>query len=505
MSYKDDGRFRFIVEDNAGQILTNDLVVTKPKFMRALSGPCNIQFDVDYHEASSEGIDFKPWKQWIHVERQIRGERKIWCSGLVVPSQIDTKTGIMHLEAKGFSGYPKKMPWLENWNPLAIDVFEVVQKIWTHLQSFENGDLGVSVYPAESGMIMLPGYAFDGNIMNLNFFAEFIRAADKQDCGDHIDKLARDTPFDYVEQSAWNDDCSAITKQIFLGYPKAGADQDNLAFFVNENVIEAKPHIETQIDWVSDVIIDGWFPGTEYSNQLTNADLTRYRRVISQDDARVNSNERAAAWAKRKLSRRQTPAYWESIVVDMEHSNAPFGSYDVADRINVRGLMPWVGDVYQQHKILAITVDIDKGVCELVLKAEGAFNYDPIFYQGSISGSTTIALTSSVEVSASLTAPAISKGQALKVGAGFGTFAWAGSAVGAQPNRKLGLSSGTFAWSAYAAGTNTTATTDKLPWRLPHVLNSGPSDKLPYTLPHVLNGNTSDSLPYSLPHLLNEG
>lgn len=382
MLFSDTGRFRFIVEEaRTGTILCRDLVVSKTKILRALSGAANIQFDVNYHDQSAKDIEFKPWGQLIHVEKEVLGNRIIWATGIVQPSKVDKKTGVMHLEAKGFSSYAKGMPWLENWNPLACDVFEVVHKIWTHLQSYSAANLGIEVYPAESGIVMLPGYAFDGNILNLDFFAEFIRASDKQDCGDHIDKLARDTPFDYVEQSEWNIDRTAIHKKIYLGFPKAGVDQDNLMFILNENVIEASPHIETQIDWVSDVIVDGWFPGSVYSSQLTNADPKRFRRVVNQDDARINSNERAAAWTKRKLTKRQTPSYWDSVIVDMGHPNAPFGTYDVGDRIWVQGYMPFIGDVKQQHKILAIAVDEEKGVCELTLMAEGAFNYDPIFYQ----------------------------------------------------------------------------------------------------------------------------
>jgi hypothetical protein len=384
-------RFRFIVEEaRTGQILSRDLDVSTPKVLRALSGPCNIRFDVNYRDYANAGIYFKPWGHWIHVEKMIYGERKIWASGLVQPSQIDKKTGIMHLEAKGFAGYPKGMPWLENWNPLAVDPFEVVHRAWSHLQSYDSGNMNVEVYPATCGLEMLPGYAFDGELLNLDFFAVFIRAVDKNDCGDYIDKLARDIPFDYVEQSAWNSDRSAIDKKLYLGYPIAGVQQDNILFVVNENVIEVVPHIETEIDWASDIIIDGWFPGTEYSSQLTNADPLRYRRVVMEDDARINSDERAAAWARRKLTRRQTPAYWESIVVDMGHPNAPFGTYDVGDRIWVRGLMPWVGDVNQLHKILAVAVDEASGTCELTLKAEGAFEYDQIYYQGSTSGSLTV-------------------------------------------------------------------------------------------------------------------
>jgi hypothetical protein len=390
----DEDRFRFIVEEaRTGNILTRDLTVTNPKVMRVLSGPANIEFDVDYRDTSNAGIYFKPWGHWIHVEKPVLGNRVIWASGLVQPSDIDKKTGVTHLTATGFSGYAKKMPWLDNWNPLANDVFEVPIKIWNSLQSFPGGNLGVTVGPAISGIEMLPGYAFDGNLLNLDFFSQFIRATDKVDSADYIDKLARDIPFDYIEQSAWNSDRSAITKHIELGYPKLGIDQDWLCFILNENVMEAVPHIETQIDWVSDITIDGWFPGTEYSATLTNADPHRFRRCISQDDARVNSNERAAAWAKRKLTRRQTPAYWDSIVTDMGHPNAPFGFYDVGDRIMVRGLMPWVGLVNQQHKILAIAVDEQAGSCELTLKAEGAFNYDPIFYAAQTAGSTQVTVT----------------------------------------------------------------------------------------------------------------
>lgn len=388
-----EDRFRFIVEQARsgapGEILVRDLVVQKAKVLRALSGAAVIQFDVNPKDYSAQGIYFKPWAQWIHVEKLVQGERLIVASGLVQPSEVDKKSGIIHLEAKGFSAYAKKMPWLENWNQFTVDAFEPVHKIWNHLQSFSNGNLGVEVYPLESGIQMLPGYAFDGEVMNTNFFAQFIRAVDKQDCADNIDKLARDIPFDYVEQSEWNDDFTAISKRIYLGYPKAGIQQDNLSFVLNENVIEAKPHMETEIDWASDVIIDGWWPGTEYSNQLTNADPDRFRRIVYQDDARVNSNERAAAWAKRKLSRRQTPAFWESIIIDMGHPNAPYGTFDVGDRIWVKGVMPMIGDVNQLHKIIAIAVEEENGACEITLKAEGAFNYDPIYFQGDVAGSIT--------------------------------------------------------------------------------------------------------------------
>lgn len=401
-------RFRFICEEaRTGKILSNDLAVKTPKLLRALSGPCNIQFDIDFRDPANESIYFKPYGHWIHAEKKIQNQRKIWASGLFVPSQIDKKSGVMHLEAKGFAAYPKGTPWLDNWNPLVVDPFQIVTRIWNHVQSYANGNLNVEVYPATSGIEMLPGYAFDGELLNFDFFAVFIRADDKVDCQDWIDKLARDIPFDYIEQSEWNADRSGVYKRIYLGYPKAGVQQDNLAFVINENVIDQVPHIESEIDWASDIIIDGWWPGTEYSSTLTNADPLRYRRVVMQDDARINSDERAAAWAKRKLTRRQTPAYWESISVDMDHPNAPFGLYDVGDRIWVKGPMPWVGDVNQLHKIIAIAVSEDDGICQITLRAEGAYEYDPIYYQGSVTGSQTIVIPDMPTATVSMDAPTL--------------------------------------------------------------------------------------------------
>lgn len=397
----DEDRFRFIVEEAVtGNLLTLDLNVTKPKITRVLSGPASIEFDVSYLDMSASNIPFSPWGYIIHVEKEVYGERIIWASGIVQPSQVDEQTGNLHLQAKGFSTYPKGLPWLVNWNPLAVDPFEVVQYVWSSLQQYSNGDLGVNVYPASSGLEMLPGYAFDGNIANFNFFAYYVRASDLTDCGDVITSLAQDIPFDFIEQSAWNDDYSAIEKQIFLGYPMAGVQQDGLAFILNENVIEAKPYVETTIDWASDVIINGWYPGTVYSSTFTNSPANRFRRVISENQAQINSVEIAAAWALRKLTKRQTPPYWSDISVIMGHPNAPFGTYDVGDRIWVNGYMPWVGNidgnyyvsgnVNTLHKILAIQVNEEQGTCELALMAAGAFNYNPVYYQGADNGFATM-------------------------------------------------------------------------------------------------------------------
>lgn len=393
-----DDRWRISVQESRGtrEIVTYDLNVTKLRITRALSGPFDLQCDVNPNDPSAAGIYFKPWRQLVHVEKIMQGKRRLWGTGIVQPSDIDENSGVLQLKAKGFSCYPKGIPWLEDLNWLANDVYRPVVEIWRHLQNdFPNGDLGVEIYPTTAGVEMLPGYAFDGDLLNLNFFATFVRQTDRLDCGDYIDALARDVPFDYVEQSAWNADRTDVVKKIKLGYPRLGVIQENLAFILNENVISAKPHTESQVDWVSDVGITGYFPGQEYSARLANADPDRLRRYLDEDTAFIDSNERSAAWANRRLARRQTPPYWETITILPNHPNAPLGSFDVGDSIIVKGSMPWVGEVAQFHKVIAITVDTEKGVVQLALKAEGAFNYDPIFFP---SGVTNIIFNSAFDL-----------------------------------------------------------------------------------------------------------
>lgn len=391
-------KFRFVIEEaRTNRIVTYDLPVSSPKIMRKLSGSSIIEFDVDYRDPrvidpdTGLPIVFKPWGHWCHVEYGTHSGRKIWASGIFKPSEVDPKTGILHAEFEGFSAYPNGIPWLQNWNPIAVDPFEVVDKIWKHIQSYSNGNLGVVPYsgnssskviPPVSNTQMLPGFSFDGKLLIIDFFAIFIRAIDFTDCGDYINKLARDIPFDYFEEAEWNSDRTAISKFLRLGYPEGGVTQENLSFRLNENIFEAKSRIESEIEWTSDIIIRGWFPGKVYSSQITNSDPIRYRRTVLEEDVNINSNERASAWAHRQLTRRQFPNYWESVIVNMYHPNAPFGSYDVGDTIRIQGEMAWIGEVDQAHKIIAISVDPSTNTCELSLRAEGAFNYDPIYFQG---------------------------------------------------------------------------------------------------------------------------
>ncbi len=396
-------QFRIIIEEGrTGDIVARDMKVENLKMARVLSGPCTIEFDVDFRDPSVQMPDgsgpilFKPWGHLCHIETLVQetGQKAIFATGIFQPSEVDPATGKLHATFKGFSSYAKGIPMLFNWNPIATDPFSLVYKIWQHIQSYSNGNLGVTVYsldfydgvtkvvPPTSGTQMLPGFSYDGTAFVLDFFAVFIRAVDYTDAGDYINKLSSDIPFDYFEESRWSDSGDAIEKYLQLAYPHGGVYQENLTFRQGENIVDMKTRTESEIEWASDIVGRGWFPGKTYSSTISNADPTRFRRVVMETDVNVNSTERSEMWGHRQLTRRQWPHYWESIIIEQYHSNAPWGSYDVGDQIRVQAFMPWVGEVDQVHKIIAISIDENTAKVELTLRAEGAFNYDPLFFDG---------------------------------------------------------------------------------------------------------------------------
>lgn len=373
---------RFIVESKSGEILSRDLPVSEPQVVRALSGACTISFTLHPDEAEAQGIKWKTWGHWVHAETtRWNGERWIIASGLLQPSEVDPETGSLTITLTGFSDYPKEIPWLDNYNPIAVDPFHVIHRIWNHVQSYDHGNLGVQVTPADSNTLLLPGFYFDGSEFVLDFFAYFVRASDYRDCYDEIVSLCRDTPIDFVEASYWNADRTAIVKKIELAYPRRGVRQEGLAFRLGENVMTAAPVSEVEMDWVSDVIVRGWWPGRMHSSTFTNADPDRYRRVIKDEDALINSAERSAVWAKRKLTRRQVPKHFGNITVDMHHPNAPWGTYDVGDDILIAGEVAYHGRIQEWHRIMTMQVDDIAGTVTMTTKHVDGFNYDAIDFE----------------------------------------------------------------------------------------------------------------------------
>jgi hypothetical protein len=384
-------RFRFtVIEVNTDRILTKDLVVKEPKIRPNLSAPSTMEFKIDQNQQflSSRGITWKINGQLVVCELEIDYVQYVWAWGLVSDAKVDQASGDMEIQVTGMLGYLNNRPYLENFNPIAVDPFEIVSRVVAHLGSFSNANLGISVVPASSGTQMLPGYSYDGNILNFDFFAVFYRASDMNDCADIVNGLARDIPFDMIEEAEWNEDKTVLNKQFRLGYPQGGFQQNSLTFRLGVNVIKAEVMEPPDIQQATDVIVRGWLPGRVMSAELSNADPTIYRTTILEEDAQIDSTERAAAQAKRRLTRRNIPISFKSMTIDPNHPDAPLGSFNVGDSVYCYAPnYPWYGDIEGWHRVTYIDLDQDKNQAEVGLKVEGAWQYDPIEYNPDLDGS----------------------------------------------------------------------------------------------------------------------
>lgn len=370
-----------VIKVNSNEVITTNLLFTDAMVQVNLSGPsrCTVKIPQPEQYKSAQGIEWKTWGYWLVPEIEIGQQRKFLGAQLLNKIDVDPQSGELMLEGLGFMGYPKGIPWLENFNPIAVDPAEVIQRVWAHLQNHVNANLGVEVLPASTGTQMLPGYSFDGSTLTFDFFAMFVREVDFQDCGDVINTLARDIPLDMYEEVTWPS--TGLRKVVRLGYPQLGYKQTAISFVQGQNVINSEKMEEREIEPVSDVIIRGWRPGSVYTSRLTNDDTSRARRVIMEEDANINSTERAAAWARRRLTRRNIPKSFQKIVVDPNHPNAPIDNWWLADSVWVSAQnYPWYGTIEGWHRITSITFKANELPVEVGLKVEGAFNYDPIDY-----------------------------------------------------------------------------------------------------------------------------
>jgi hypothetical protein len=404
-------RLHFVVtEANTDRLLSADLITKQNQVKASLTAPSHMTLVLDQGQSvdSAEGINWRSWGQWVYCEIEYDGVSEVFCYGIVTDVQIDPQNGDLTLEVTGPIGYAKGIPWLENYNPPAPTILAVVQRVWAHLESYDNAMLGIDIVDTPgawtgdhggiegNGPRLLPGFGFDGNALSFDFYAMFVRPGDFLDCGDTISGLARDMPFDMFEEATGSG--GSYAKTIRLAYPMGGVKHQDLLFEIGDNVLSATLADEEEIGPASDVIIRGWLPGRITDAKVTDEDMswgrdeTRFRRVVMEEAVHIDSGERAAAYAKRRLQKRHIPKYFNKIIIDPNHPNAELGSFKVGDSIRiVAANFPWKGELDDYHRILSITYGespggqqsgggTPNGMAELETKAEGAFNYDPIEY-----------------------------------------------------------------------------------------------------------------------------
>ncbi|MET7808652.1 hypothetical protein [Micromonospora chersina] len=140
-----------------GEVLDWELPLNQPQPSWALAAAGQltgaIDPDVGRLRAADGRLLLEEWGTMLYAE----ADGLLRWGGPLVHSRFQGAP--WRVEAAGISTYPHGMPYLGEYRQASVDPAEAIRHIWTHLQSFPNGNLGVQVVgstPARVGSTATP-------------------------------------------------------------------------------------------------------------------------------------------------------------------------------------------------------------------------------------------------------------------------------------------------------------------------------------------------------------
>lgn len=340
-----------------GEFLSWELPVKDPEIIWNHSSAREISGVFTPEIRALRDVGLEPWGTWIHYEE----EGVLRASGILLPTSIG-RDGTLRLSAAGPMYYANRVPWRGQYSGVAVDPAAIVKMMWSHLQSFPRGNLGVTVHgstPIRIGteardVEFVTGegevVSFEAGPYKLNYWENTLIGAE-------TDKLAGETPFDLVESSRWSDASrSAVEHRIDMVYPQHGRRRTDLRFAQGENIVEWAPIEEPGDAYADTVYVMGKGEGPDAVAGSAMAWVgNRIRLPAIVDDKTIDNRVRANATAAEELAARLSALVEiPEIVINTRHRNAPIGSFETGDEILPQIRVPYLGMVKQWHRITSI-------------------------------------------------------------------------------------------------------------------------------------------------------
>lgn len=315
-----------------------------------LSGPGSLTATISPDEGALRTDDgrllLEEWGTLIHVE----SDGLIRWSGILISSSFEGEKWA--LEAAGYSTYPHAVAYEGEFVRIGVDPVDVLKEIWSHIQSFPDGDLGVSVVgdvsPVRLGKDSYTDQRTneDGTVEDVAHEAEPYSLVwwDSPNCGEEIADLVKTTPLDYVERHYWDVTHEDIVHEIAVSYPRIGRRREDLLFAQDANVTKVV-HIDSNGDEFANGILGlGAGEGRAMLRRSTSIRDGRLRRTSVYADKAVTDPARLDALIAEELSARKAALRITSVEVT-DHPNAPIGSWQIGDDVLVQATIPWLGEV----------------------------------------------------------------------------------------------------------------------------------------------------------------
>lgn len=376
--------FRLIAQEIlTGKIVDWDLPV-QPDFSYTtqLSGPTVMSGSFPSEISSIQELGLDGYAYFFHVE--ISGE--IRATGIFLPPAHDETS--LNFSCEGLSSIPHYVTWGSEMSEVLIDPLEVVRRIWTYVQSNPRSNVGVIVSSNTSNQTVgIPAYSKIEKKDDGTTFITDVPAApyelkwwEAPNCGEAIDNLCTQTPFDYKERVGWNSVKTDVLKYYDMAFPRIGAPRDAL-LFDEDNVLEIVPVQEGDTTYASEVLVIGAGEGSATIRGYASENFGgRIRKMQVVTDKTITTVDRANALAARELGLRKGSHFSiDELVIHARHENATIGEYDIGDDIFVQVIIPWLPDIHAVwYRILSLTYQPAAEIVRLKVARSDSFTYSSI-------------------------------------------------------------------------------------------------------------------------------
>ena len=343
--------FRIIAQEVlSGNIVDWDLPVQSDfSYTTQLSGPTVMSGSFRPEVISVQELGLDGYAYFFHAE--IEGQ--IRATGIFLPPKYNESS--LEFTCEGFAAVPHYVTWEGTYSAVGVDPLSIVRSIWNHVQSNPLSNMGVVVSnnsstvkignPARTDVVKNA----DGTTTSTDVAAEPYQLQwwDAVNCGEEIDNLAGQTPFDYKERVSWNSNYTDVNLYFDMGFPRIGVPRSSL-LFNDENIMEVVPIQEKVDSFASEIIVIGAGEGSAtirgYAAQTFGK---RIRKVHVVTDKTISTTARANTVAQSELGLRKGNLFSiDELVIRAKHANATIGEYDVGDDIFVQVNVPWLMGYY---------------------------------------------------------------------------------------------------------------------------------------------------------------
>jgi hypothetical protein len=336
-----------------GEFLSWELPLTGATRSRELSGPGGVYGTINpelQHVLADDGLPLiEEWRTALYIEEA--GE--IRAGGIV--QTVSGEGPALTVNAPGFSSYPTGMPIVSDYTPADFeDPAVVVKNLWTQLQSFPDGNLGLTVNtPRDSHG------NFGSTYMVLSNGTGPYKVSwwEFRDYGEELNNILQACPMDYTERHVWNSSHDTIQHYLDLGFPRCGTRRADLRLAESENVVSFAPIAADGQRFSNEVHVVGSGEGSTMIHAVNAVRDGRLRRptVVARKAATQGLADMFAANERRARELKLDIA--EVQIID--HPNARLGQINPGDDLPIEVEVPWFGDVRMWLRVLAIEESVD--------------------------------------------------------------------------------------------------------------------------------------------------